>query len=249
MAWPAGNSGAEASFASQNDGNFTIELVNSTVGSPLASVYTPPPAGSVSEYPTVGVTGVLRLSSAGVLSHPILGSIRTIRDENWSDPRILDATNFTSLPDGSASVQRLWLDNVTTTSLHFRPVTANDGHVSVDNKTLVFNAGNYVFSAEINYPQMTQMRPSDLFNSESQGLIAQYPDKVAALSFLAYSEKLLAGVWTYLTYFGRDSMISALLLEPVLSSGKNSVMEAVIGAAVERINRTDGTVCHEEVIG
>jgi hypothetical protein len=40
-----------------------------------------------------------------------------------------------------------------------------------------------------------------------------------------------------------------LLMQPVLSEGKNGAIEAVIGAVLERINRTDGTVCHEEVIG
>jgi hypothetical protein len=69
------------------------------------------------------------------------------------------------------------------------------------------------------------------------------------LSFLSYSEKLLAGAWRFLTYFGRDSMISALLLEPILSRGNGSATEAVIGAVLERINRTDGSVCHEETIG
>lgn len=44
-------------------------------------------------------------------------------------------------------------------------------------------------------------------------------------------------------------MISMLLMQPVLSEGENSAIEAVIGAVLERINRTDGTVCHEEVIG
>jgi hypothetical protein len=44
-------------------------------------------------------------------------------------------------------------------------------------------------------------------------------------------------------------MISALLLEPVLSQGNGSATEAVIGAVLERINRTDGSVCHEETIG
>ena len=44
-------------------------------------------------------------------------------------------------------------------------------------------------------------------------------------------------------------MISALLLEPVLSSGEGSAMEAVIGSVLERVNRTDGNVCHEETIG
>ncbi|KAB2576793.1 hypothetical protein DBV05_g4550 [Lasiodiplodia theobromae] len=44
-------------------------------------------------------------------------------------------------------------------------------------------------------------------------------------------------------------MISLLLLRPVLSEGDGGAVEAVIGAVLERINRTDGTVCHEETIG
>lgn len=40
-----------------------------------------------------------------------------------------------------------------------------------------------------------------------------------------------------------------LLMQPVLSEGENGAIEAVISAVLERINRTDGTVCHEEVIG
>jgi hypothetical protein len=44
-------------------------------------------------------------------------------------------------------------------------------------------------------------------------------------------------------------MISALLLQPILSQGEGGAIEAVISAVLERINRTDGTVCHEEVLG
>lgn len=66
---------------------------------------------------------------------------------------------------------------------------------------------------------------------------------------MSYEDKLLAGTWRFLTYFGRDSMISMLLIQPVLSEGESGAIEAVIGAVLERINRTDGTVCHEEVIG
>jgi hypothetical protein len=86
-------------------------------------------------------------------------------------------------------------------------------------------------------------------SASSQSLISQQPDQTTSLSFLSYSEKLLAGAWRFLTYFGRDSMISALLLEPILSRGNGSATEAVIGAVLERINRTDGSVCHEETIG
>ncbi|KAK4635119.1 hypothetical protein CLAFUW4_02161 [Fulvia fulva] len=44
-------------------------------------------------------------------------------------------------------------------------------------------------------------------------------------------------------------MIAALLLQPVLSEGEGGAMEAVIGAVLERLNRTSGIVCHEETIG
>jgi hypothetical protein len=88
-----------------------------------------------------------------------------------------------------------------------------------------------------------------VLNTASQNLINQQPDQTTSLSFLSYTEKLLAGAWRFLTYFGRDSMISALLLEPVLSQGNGSATEAVIGAVLERLNRSDGSVCHEETIG
>lgn len=117
------------------------------------------------------------------------------------------------------------------------------------NKTISFGAGFYTFSASFNYPQLTQLPPSQVLNTASQNLITQQPDQTTSLSFLSYSEKLLAGAWRFLTYFGRDSMISALLLEPVLSRGNASATEAVIGAVLERLNRSDGSVCHEETIG
>jgi hypothetical protein len=77
----------------------------------------------------------------------------------------------------------------------------------------------------------------------------QLPMQTTSLSFLSYTTKLTAGAWRFLTYFGRDSMISALLLEPVLSEGQGGAIEAVIAGVVERINMTDGSVCHEETIG
>lgn len=66
---------------------------------------------------------------------------------------------------------------------------------------------------------------------------------------LSYTDKLLAGAWRFLTYFGRDSMITLLLMQPVLSEGEGGAIEAVIGAVLERIRKLDGNVCHEETIG
>lgn len=256
VAWPAGNSGVCAYFAPQNgiNGTLGIEVVNSTVGNPLVATYQPAVAAGRS--PSVGVTGVIRFNSSAVLTVPILGSIRTIRDfvegPSILRPEIQHAIQFTATPGGGVSLHRLWLDNVTTTHLNFTPVSnsgSGSNPIEIDGKTLKFAAGEYIFAADLNYPQLTQLTPAQVLNGNSSGLIAQDPGDTTALSFLSYTDKLLAGAWRFLTYFGRDSMISALLLEPVLSLGQNGAMEAVIGSVLERLNKTDGSVCHEEVIG
>lgn len=252
-AWPAGNSGIAAYFAPQDgkNGSLSIEVVNSTVGSPLAAIYR---ADTNDNIPYFGVTGTLRFNSSAVLTTPILGSIRTIRDfsegPSLLQPQIQDAIKASSLSGGGASLQRLWLDNVTTTHLNFTPAADTNGSVTIsNNNTLNFDAGDYVFSAEFNYQQLTQLSPAQVLSNASASLIQNDPERTAALSFLSYSNKLLAGAWRFLTYFGRDSMISALLLEPVLSKGENSATEAVIAAVLERLDRGDGSVCHEETIG
>lgn len=207
--------------------------------------------------PHVGIQGALRFNSSAKLTAPILGSIRTIRDfvegPSLLYSEIQDAVKFSSQNDGSVSVQRIWLDNTTMTSLKFQPwsnsTSNSEGGVSLNDGTVNFEAGDYLFSATINYPQLTQLKPGAVLNNASSDLTSSMSDQTTALSFLSYSEKLLAGAWRFLTYFGRDSMIATLLLEPVLSNGEGSAVEAVIGAVLERVNRTDGTVCHEETIG
>ncbi|KAK5796479.1 hypothetical protein VI817_005764 [Penicillium citrinum] len=255
IAWPAGDSGVCTFFEPQEGGNGTlsIQLVNSTDSHPLSPVYNASSSGS----PHVGVEGVIRFNSSARLTVPILGSIRTIRDfvegPSLLYPEIQDAVKFSSSDDGSILLQRTWLDNTTTTTLRFQPrskSTSSGGKgMSLDNRTVSFEAGDYLFSATINYPQLTQLKPTAVLNNASSHLTTSMSGQTSALSFLSYSEKLLAGAWRFLTYFGRDSMIATLLLEPVLSNGEGSAIEAVIGAVLERVNRTDGTVCHEETIG
>lgn len=104
--------------------------------------------------------------------------------------------------------------------------------------TLSFGAGTYRFEASYNYPQLDQLGPSEVLDQSASSLISQNPDQTTSLSFLSYTDKLLAGTWRFLTYFGRDSMISMLLMQPILSE---SAIEAVISAVLERVNRTDGT--------
>lgn len=74
---------------------------------------------------------------------------------------------------------------------------------------------------------------------------AEDPRSRNVLAFLAYREKLLAGSWRFDTYFGRDTLISALLLAPVLAP---EAMESAIASVMERL-APDGEVAHEEDIG
>ena len=66
-----------------------------------------------------------------------------------------------------------------------------------------------------------------------------------ALSFLTYQDKFLAGSWRFDTYFGRDTLISALLLAPVLEP---QAMESATASVIDRL-APNGEVAHEEDIG
>ena len=253
MAWPAGNSGVVAFFEPQSgvNGSLGIQVVNGDTDDPLTGIYEPASANSLRKSPVVGISTQVRFNSTAVLTVPILGSVRTIRDFTEGPsilvPEIQDAIKFVVAGNG-AILSRLWLDNKTMTEMSFVPLDSGT-NVKIKGKTLVLDAGTYEFNATFDYPQLTQLSAQEVLNPKSQDLIAQQPDQTTSLSFLSYSEKLLAGAWRFLTYFGRDSMISLLLLQPVLSEGKGGAVEAVISAVLERINKTDGTICHEETIG
>jgi glycogen debranching enzyme len=65
------------------------------------------------------------------------------------------------------------------------------------------------------------------------------------LAFLGYREKFLAGSWRFNTYFGRDTLISALLLAPVLEP---EAVESALSSVLDRL-APNGEVAHEEDIG
>lgn len=250
VAWPAGNSGIVTFFEPQNgvNGSLGIELVNATTSNQtLQPVYTDSGSGN----PVVGISSLINFNSSSILSLAILGSIRTIRDftegPSIVEPVIQNGTNFTKEASGQVVINRIWLDNVTETTLTFTPI--GSGALSLEGSNLTFDSGTYNFTATFDYPQLTPLTAKEVLKPESQSLISQNPDQAQSLSFLSYNSKLLAGAWRFLTYFGRDSMISLLLLNPVLSEGEGGAVEAVISAVLERINRTDGSVCHEETIG
>jgi hypothetical protein len=69
--------------------------------------------------------------------------------------------------------------------------------------------------------------------------------EVRGFELLSSRQKLMAGLPTYATYFGRDMLMTALLMEPVWS---DTMPEFVMGAALAKLAE-DGEVSHEEALG
>jgi hypothetical protein len=88
---------------------------------------------------------------------------------------------------------------------------------------------------------LTPFALSDLLTTAA----ANRPRDRQALAFLATEEKFMAGSWRFLTYFGRDTLLSLQMLMPVLTP---RAIEAALGSVIERLG-PDGAVAHEEVVG
>ncbi len=73
----------------------------------------------------------------------------------------------------------------------------------------------------------------------------RFERQVLGLELLSYEEKLMASMPNYATYFGRDQMMSALMLEPISSV---DVQEGVIASVLRKIDPS-GNVSHEEGLG
>lgn len=81
---------------------------------------------------------------------------------------------------------------------------------------------------------------------------------LSALAFLSYREKWLAGSWRFLTYFGRDTLLSLWMLAPAVGA---DAADDALAAVLERISLEPGAsgpdigpiepgdVAHEEEIG
>ncbi|SEM56489.1 hypothetical protein SAMN05192583_0651 [Sphingomonas gellani] len=88
---------------------------------------------------------------------------------------------------------------------------------------------------------LTPFRPGELLEPTA----ANDPQARAALQFLSYREKFLAGSWRFLTYFGRDTLLSVRLLMPAL---RPDAVDTGLRSVLERLS-PDGVVAHEEDIG
>ncbi len=106
-------------------------------------------------------------------------------------------------------------------------------------------------SAGVDYAPLTPLSPERLLAPLALAAYRESaPDSPVRrsfdhLRFLTYREKMLAGSHRYLTYFGRDTMITALLAWDELTP---EAREAELRAVLDRLS-PDGIVAHEEDIG
>ncbi|MBI3925050.1 MAG: hypothetical protein HY319_05880 [Armatimonadetes bacterium] len=123
----------------------------------------------------------------------------------------------------------------------------------------IFTApGKFDFSLEASVPflPLKGYVPEELFRPQALGLLQQlqsagdpraqrFQDAMRDLLFLAREDKFMAGSWQYMTYFGRDTLLSLMLLDPVVTTKaySNGIL------SVFNRMRSDGKVAHEESLG
>ncbi|SDA35405.1 hypothetical protein SAMN03159340_03256 [Sphingomonas sp. NFR15] len=117
-------------------------------------------------------------------------------------------------------------------------------HGTLDGTTLTAAADGTItvtVTALTGETPLTPFAPGTLLNRAA----AADPQARAALQFLSYHEKFLAGSWRFLTYFGRDTLMSVRLLMPALQP---EAVETGLRSVLERLS-PEGNVAHEEDIG
>ena len=227
VAFPAGNTGVGVWFAdAKTPVHFDVEGA-------LTGVERPDGMRGVG---ALLVADADRLETTGA----VLGSIRTIRD--YQQLHTKPAATAHQISGGPPVVlRRVTVDGKHHVELVLEPKAGTTIAVQNDNVVLTGKGGIHV--------QATALADDEpLTPIETHSLVTTpKPDErdLRALAFLSYREKLLAGSWRFLTYFGRDTLLSVRLLLPVLQP---DVVEAALGAVLERL-QGDGDVAHEEDIG
>lgn len=230
MALPAGNEGVALWFAG---GPVTVEGDLSEVG--------PGPRG------THGASVVLRLKRPLKVTRVLLGSVRMIRRRLQGEPLPPQMTRVSCEPQNGGLVLRRQM-------LHGQPLELQVE--PLDQTRLQHSAGDQGFSMEgqgasrvrltvlTRTPPLTPVPMDQLLRRGCHRPTGALAD-LRALAFLTYEEKLLAGSWRFLSYFGRDTLLWLRLLCGALAP---RVIELALSSVLRRLG-PGGEVAHEEALG
>ena len=100
---------------------------------------------------------------------------------------------------------------------------------------------------EIFNPEFLQFldRAKHSAGADSTRRIRRLEREVLGVELLSSREKLMAGLPNFATYFGRDGMMTALMMRPIWTP---AMAEHVIGSVLGKLG-PDGDVSHEEALG
>jgi hypothetical protein len=174
----------------------------------------------------------------------VLGNVRNVRDYFYGATIPPEFDYTLQQAARSSTLTFNCLDGAHHIQLRLEYLDGTTG--AVEGSQLVFRAGpsgqiRLRTTALTDYTPLTPIPLGELVTSSA----ADNPEALNALAFLSYREKLLAGSWRFLTYFGRDTLLSLRMLMPVLQP---AVMEAGLGAVIDRLG-PGGSVAHEEALG
>ncbi len=168
-----------------------------------------------------------------------------------------------------ASIQQVTLDARDTLTLELRAATRDvNASVAGDSLTLGAKRGESVAfgvristtakpltpltRAEIFTPEFlafleaTRARGARVAATDTAAIRARRMERqVRGVELLVSREKLMAGLSTYATYFGRDMLMTALMMQPIW---KHATLEAVIAVALRKLG-PNGDISHEEALG
>ena len=229
VAFPAGNSGAGLWFAT------TAEPV-------IWTLVTPPSAVSVPDEKGRSLHGIeFEIQTDAHELRPraaVLSSVRVLRDYELQRAAPVEVMVAARVTAGHVAWQRDRLDGAAGYRLTIEP----QGGTRISAERYVAPAHGPLRLRVQALTGETPLMPLDLLLTSRAGAD---PRARNALAFLSYRDKFLAGSWRFDTYFGRDTLISALLLAPVLEP---QATESAIGSVLSRL-APNGEVAHEEDIG
>ena len=102
-----------------------------------------------------------------------------------------------------------------------------------------------IVRASVDFEPLTPMPFAELVNEKGRELSekdAHFAQAIRNFEFLSFREKFLAGSWNFLSYFGRDTLISLRIMWPVLSPrAKQTGIQSVANEIAEEgiVNVTD----------
>jgi hypothetical protein len=193
-----------------------------------------------------GLSAHLRSDAASLrVRKAVLGSIRTLRDYIYSGlTSVPPEVEHEIQPGPPLVLRRTTLDGRHHVEIILAPEEGTT--IAVEGDQIVLTAGS---NGEIRVHATALADDEPLHPFPADKLVtadaADSPKDLQALQFLTYEEKIMAGSWRFLTYFGRDTLISTSLLMPVLQP---EAIEGALGSVIERL-APDGDVAHEEEIG